>query len=99
MTHYPITYTYRPSGVYASVPALVNLGTTAPTYEEARARIEQLIALHVQLKDDEAGGPLPTILDACPCPDCGIEIIWTVLNDVRTAWSVHLCPRSGGRPL
>lgn len=42
---------------------------------------------------------LPRVLDACPCPDCNEEILWTRQDDVRTAWSVHRCPQSGGRPL
>lgn len=46
--------------------------------------------------DDEL---LPTLLDACSCPDCATDIVWTIRDDVRTAWSVHQCPRSGGKPL
>lgn len=56
---------------------------------------------------ESADDAVPRVLDAGPCPDCSAEIIWTVQGDpvsstgqaVRTAWSGHQCPRSGGRPL
>lgn len=48
---------------------------------------------------EDADDALPLVLDACPCPDCNEEILWTLQDDIRTAWSVHRCPRSGGRPL
>lgn len=48
MTAYPITYTYAPTHVRATVPALPTIGAVAPTYELARVRIAEAIGLHLE---------------------------------------------------